>query len=155
MHLDYSIITPKIIVGRLPCCRECFDSLYDIGVTHIMNACQEPGYTIKADVFNRLYPDIIYFQNPELDDGIVPKPVEWFWKAINFADTVSSGKLFIHCFEGRNRAPSLAYVILRSHLYNMSPEEARTLLTTKRPIIEHGLAYANCAETAITKLYHA
>jgi protein-tyrosine phosphatase len=123
-------------------------TLHGQGITHILNVSTEPenpavGLTIRVEWV------------PTIDD-FRPKPISWFRRGVAFADRVlnnPSQKLYVHCREGRHRAPLMTYVILRA-LRGLSPLEARRAISAKRPVAEFPPAYLDSAETYLRKESH-
>jgi protein-tyrosine phosphatase len=141
---EYSKVTDKLFVGSMISSRQDIDHLIEVGVTHIINACHEHNYQPLMDHYAE---HISYCYCPELDDGFFPKPVGWFQRAIEFAETADH--LYVHCVAGLNRSTSLTYAILRSR--GMTGEGAKALIEEKRPVVvtDGGLSYIEDAELAL------
>lgn len=144
---DFSKITERLYTGGMIADIESLEQLLNEGVTHVIDAMSE------ADDLRLLknHPKVTYIWDGALDDGVHPKPVEWFEKAINFAleALVKPGTIiYTHCAAGVNRGPSLTYAIMRAIGY--SGAEAYLKIKERRP--QAMMAYANDADQALLKL---
>jgi len=144
---DFSKITERLYTGGMISNAEGLKLLLDQGVTHVIDAMSEENDFRLL----KLHPEITYLWNGVPDDGVHPKPVEWFEKAINFALTalVKPGTIiYTHCAAGVNRGPSLTYAIMRAIGY--SGADAYLQIKQRRP--QAMMAYANDADQALLKL---
>lgn len=144
---DFSRITERLYTGGMISNEEGLQQLLNQGVTHVIDAMAENNdYKLL-----KVHPKIVYLWNGEKDDGVHPKPVEWFEKAINFAleALVKPGTIiYTHCAAGVNRGPSLTYAIMRAIGY--SGAEAYLQIKQRRP--QAMMAYAQDADQALLKL---
>lgn len=81
---------------------------------------------------------------PTDDDG-AEKGEEWFGPGVaGILQAVADGKrVLVHCSEGVNRGPSMAYAALLCLGYS---SKAAWALVARRSVCEHGIAYADDAD---------
>jgi protein-tyrosine phosphatase len=99
-----------------------------------------------------------YLSNPTSDDGKTDeedrsKPASWFkssFSAIMSALEQSNTKIYIHCQEGFNRAPSTVYFWLRA--LGMEKDEAYDAVVSARPKAKKGMRWVPDADAAIKQL---
>lgn len=148
--MDYSLITERLYTGASMRCSKDVDALVAAGVTHVIDA--RSGFSDAALLMAR-QPQISYLWDPTADDGVHPKPVEWFKKALDFAlpAIAQPGKIILsHCAAGHNRGPSITFVIMRA--LGWSYHEALDLLHTNRPQCIGGVTYRDDGELALRQL---
>lgn len=142
---DFNFITERLACGAQLQGPDDVKQVIAAGITHIIDAQQErnDGVLIPANC--------IYLWDPTADDGVHPKPVEWFGYAITFALNAfltPRAKCLTHCAAGVNRGPSLAYAIMRAQ--GWADDEAMAQLKAKRPQV--GVAYHDDANAALVSL---
>jgi protein-tyrosine phosphatase len=145
MTANFSRITGRVFCGGQINDSADVNELVAAGVTHIIDA------QVERDDAPLMTSGLHYLWVPTADDGVHPKPVEWFSRAIEFAMPalgVPGGVVFTHCAAGVNRGPSLAYAIMRAQ--GWSAADAMAQLKAKRPIAQ--AAYADDAELALRSL---
>jgi len=120
--MNFDFITARIICGAIPEASSDAVLLQTLGVTCVINCVEEPAN--KCSKWNGEQCFL-----PQLDDGN-PRDTELVKKGIDYFKS-STGKVYIHCWEERRRAPAMVYAILRS--LGMSKESAYSLLIEKRP----------------------
>jgi protein-tyrosine phosphatase len=144
---DHSQITERLYTGGMIASADELDSLLAEGITHVIDAMSEQDDCRLL----RTHPKVTYLWNGVLDDGVHPKPAEWFEKAVIFALEALShpgATIYTHCAAGVNRGPSLTYAIMRAIGYSGS--EAYLKIKERRP--QAMMAYANDADKALFKL---
>src|SRR6516164_8960694 len=141
---DFSKIHERLYCGGQINDANDVQQIVAAGVTHVINA------QIERDLGEDLLGGLGYLWCPMADDGVHPKPSEWFRDAIDFALAAMSrqGRVLAQCGAENNRGPSLAYAILRAQGLNASA--AMTLLKAGRPQV--GVAYWEDAELALKAL---
>ena len=145
--LDFTKLNERLYTGGAILCVEDMHLLLREGITHVLDARSEANSFRLAAT----YPGITYLANGTDDDGVHPKPAEWFDKAVRFALAAfqtPGAKLYSHCAAGVNRGPSLAYAILRGIGY--SKDEAYKLIKSKRPVA--WIDYRDDADLALRQL---
>jgi hypothetical protein len=116
MSFDFSIITPQLIGGSVPWTDEDAKTLVSLGVTHVIN-CLE-----VKDNFTAWTGETCLI--PQSDDG-QPRPFGLLRKCVEYynASTCSGRIVCVHCGMGINRAPTMAYAILRSSGKTTNPHD--------------------------------
>lgn len=143
---DFSRITERLFCGGQINDSADVNALCLAGITHVIDA------QIERNDGPLMISGIRYLWAPTADDGVHPKPVEWFKDAISFAMSaflLPGCAVLTHCRAGVNRGPSLAYAIMRAQ--GWSAGQAMAQLKANRPIVQ--VAYANDAEVALKSLY--
>lgn len=117
--MNFSFITPTLIVGQKIITQEFADALIAAGVTHVINLWSgNPEPIWKGDVLTL-----------KQDDDGTPRPKDQVLAGIAYAR--ESGILYVHCQWGIGRAPAMAYAILRSR--GVASWEAMKLININRP----------------------
>ena len=143
---DFSVITERLLCGGQFSSGD-IGALRAAGVTHIISARAE--YDDPLPLLNGFF----YLRWGVNDDGLHPKPVEWFDKSVSFALAALSSpktKVLAHCAAGFNRGPSIAYAIMRAQGWRR--DEALAQLHLRRPICVGGIAYRDDADSALRAL---
>jgi protein-tyrosine phosphatase len=123
----FSYIAPYLIIGGQPA-RRRWKKMFASGVKGVINLRDEYNYELKVK-----FGDIKYLYLPTIDNEAPA--------AHHLADGVSfireiireEGKIYIHCWEGLGRGPTMAAAYLIST--GMTPEEAWTEIRKVRPFI--------------------
>jgi protein-tyrosine phosphatase len=122
-----SFVTPWLAIGGAIRGEEGVQELLDAGVSHVIN-CQ-----VRLDDAPLLGGRVDYFWNPAEDDGEA-KPAAWFLRAVEFVHRARQdpdARMLVHCTEGRERSPAIAYSILLASGY--SGEDAERAVLAARP----------------------
>lgn len=142
---DFNWVTGRLAVGGALYSSADVTQLLSAGVTHIVNCqAEQDDAPLLAGV------PVLYLWNGQTDDGVA-KPVDWFDRALQFAVpalAVPGKKVYVHCAAGVNRAPSVAYAILRA--LGVSPTVSESMIRGARPMV--GIAYKGDADRAIAQL---
>jgi protein-tyrosine phosphatase len=141
---DLSFVTPWLAVGGAIDSDEDVEEILNRGITHVVN-CR-----VGFDDQQLLKGRTAYLWDPAPDDR-KPKAAGWFLDAIEFAKEALAtldGKVLIHCTGGADRAPSIAYAILRTMGY--SERDAERAILARRP--QANLVYREDAEAAVKQL---
>lgn len=138
---DWDQVTDQVATGGMVKTAEEAKRLVTAGVTHVVNGARE--LWDEDEVFDRLPIEYLYL--PTADDNTWKSP-DWFRGAIDFALPAieAGGVVYLHCLEGINRGPSLAYAVLREQ--GLSIHEAHEAISKARPRAK--MAYALDAESA-------
>lgn len=138
---DFDIVTESVSTGGMVKTRAEAEVLAAAGITHVVNGATE--LYDEDRVFEGL--GIEYLYNPTGDDNTWKDP-QWFAAALAFTRPAlaQGGHVYLHCLEGINRGPSLAYAVLRDQ--GMSIHEAHEAISKARPRAK--MAYALDAEAA-------
>jgi hypothetical protein len=122
------------------------DRCADAGFTHVID-CRSEANCLR-DVEN--HPKVGYLWAPTADDGTT-KDGSWFEPAVQFAlralQRHPPAKLYVHCYLGLRRGPSMTYAILRAQGH--STEEATAMVLAARPSAQ--LRYAANADTYLAE----
>lgn len=116
--MRYKQLTEKLICGAVPESDQDIPLLESLGVQAVINCVEEPANQRSKWKGLQCY-------IPQIDDGSVRSP-EVLAKGIEFFNT-SSCVVYVHCWEGKRRGPTMAYAILRAN--GMSQDEAYTLIS--------------------------
>jgi dual specificity phosphatase 3 len=146
--MDFTFVTFRLATGAAVSSLQDIDDLIQVGITHIIDTRIEFD---DATLFMGRNDKITYLWNGTADDGVHPKPVEWFNQSIEFALSAlarPNARLLCHCAAGINRGPSTAYAILRS--MGLTRVLAENIIRSVRPQV--GLAYKEDADLAIASL---
>ena len=114
--MRYRKITSKLICGAVPEAQQDDDLLKSLGVSCVINCVEEPANQLSRWTGSQCY-------LPQLDDGtardsaLLARGIEFFKNSI--------GIVYVHCWEGKRRGPTMAYAILRAE--GMLKEEAFSL----------------------------
>ena len=114
--MNFRKLTDKLILGAIPEAPEDDTLLRSLGVTDVINCIEEPANLRSKWTGNQCY-------LPQIDDGL-PRNFSLFTKGLNFFNK-STGIVYVHCWEGKRRGPTMAYVILRAN--GMSEAKATSL----------------------------
>ncbi|CAL1389208.1 unnamed protein product [Linum trigynum] len=118
-----SSITSCLFIGGALAARSLY-TLQHVGITHILCLCaNEIGQSDSQ------YPDLFEYRNYSICDSEDTNISSIFDEASDYIDLVesASGKILVHCFEGKSRSATLvlAYLMLRK---NFTLAEAWTIL---------------------------
>ena len=146
---DFTFITTRLATGAAISSPDDVQQLIAAGVTHVVDCRAEfdDGQLLASS-------GLSYLWNGTQDDGVHPKPPDWFGRSLAFAlpaICVTGAKVYAHCAAGVNRGPSTAYAIMRALGWAAAPAEAQ--IRAARPQV--GLAYAADADAAIEALGYA
>ena len=139
--MDMTWVTGRIAVGGGIWSAENMAAVARADVTHIIDMQVEFDDTKLAEPHG-----IEVLWNP-IDDDFRPKPGEIFQRGVDFAIEAldqEGTKLFIHCAAGVHRAPMMALALLCS--MGWTPEAARDLIETKRPVVDFADVYVRSVE---------
>ncbi len=125
----YSWITPNILLGGQPA-RRLQRQLHAIGVTGVINMREEYDY---ADHVSTLAHQFKYLYLPTADN--TAPLLEHLQQGVAFMQEVlrDKGKLYIHCWEGLGRGPTMVAAYLVST--GLMPDEAWDYICKVRPFI--------------------
>ncbi|GAB4514612.1 MAG: hypothetical protein OHK0046_16970 [Anaerolineae bacterium] len=123
----YSRISPRIILGGQPATR-VLSRLMAAGVVGIINMRAEHDYAEQADLL-----DLKYIYLPTIDQSA--PSLKDLWRGIAFIDesVKEGGSVYIHCWEGLGRGPTMAAAYFVSQ--GASPTEAWQKIRETRPFI--------------------
>ena len=141
---DVSFVTPWLAVGGAIASEGDIQDIVSKGITHVVN-CR-----VGFDDDQLLRGRARYLWNPAPDDR-KPKAPEWFIEAIEFTRRAlanADAKVLVHCTGGTDRAPSIAYTILRAMGYSRA--DAETAVLSGRPGAQ--LPYQEDGEAALRQL---
>lgn len=144
--VDFDFVTDRIATGGGIWTSADVDRLAAAGITHIVTAADEQIAHVAALVDGRM----AWLGNGTKDDGKW-KPVVWFANTIAFAEDALAKpgtKVYFHCWSGKNRGPTSAYVALR--VTGMSARAAEDAIRRARPQVH--LLYRPDAEKALTTM---
>jgi hypothetical protein len=120
---DFNFATPRIAVGAAMRTADDVRQAVKEGITLVLDCWQEEDFSALWSTTR-----VRVVRCPTLDDGTTKKPA-WFASGVVPALSVlvmpNAGKVLAHCCEGRNRAPSMVYAILRSPWASTPPPRWR------------------------------
>lgn len=123
----FNRITPQIILGGQPARRHLI-KLAQAGVTGVINMREEYSYRDEIGLTN-----LNYLELPTADN--TPPTAQDLQRGVEFIrnEIEQGGSVYIHCWEGLGRAPSMvaAYFISQGDM----PEEAWSRIRRARPFI--------------------
>ncbi len=130
----YSWITPDILLGGQPA-RRLWTTLDDIGVQGVINMRAEYDY---LDEMGGTGGRFEYLYLPTVDN--TAPSIEHLQQGVTFANRIldNGGKLYIHCWEGLGRGPTMVAAHLVSK--GLTPDEAWAYIRQVRPFIRPVLA---------------
>lgn len=125
----YSWITPDILLGGQPA-RRVWPVLAKIGVKGIINLRDEYDY---LDRLARKTDQLRYLYLPTVDN--TAPTLEHLAQGVEFMREIfaGGGKVYIHCWEGLGRGPTMVAAYLVST--GLTPDEAWDYIRTVRPFI--------------------
>lgn len=125
----YSWITPDILLGGQPA-RRFWKLLDDIGVKGVINLRAEHDYLDRIGGTDGRFE---YLYLPTVDN--TAPTLEQLAEGVTFARRIidDGGKLYIHCWEGLGRGPTMAAAYLVSQ--GLTPDEAWAAISRVRPFI--------------------
>jgi hypothetical protein len=125
----YSWITPDILLGGQPA-RRLWGLLDDIGVKGVINMRAEYDYLDEMGGTGGLFE---YLYLPTVDN--TAPTIEHLQQGVDFAERIlkDGGKLYIHCWEGLGRGPTMVAAHLVSK--GLTPDEAWAYIRNVRPFI--------------------
>lgn len=125
----YSWITPNILLGGQPA-RRLWSILDDIGVQGVINMRAEYDY---LDEMGGTGGRFEYLYLPTVDN--TAPTIEHLQQGVTFANRIldNGGKLYIHCWEGLGRGPTMVAAHLVSK--GLTPDEAWAYIRQVRPFI--------------------
>lgn len=141
--VDFNFVTDRVATGGGIWTEDDIDRLAAAGITHIVTTADEQLDHVGALAQGRMS----WLGNGTLDDGKW-KSVDWFASTVAFAEAALAdpdAKVYLHCWSGKNRGPSSAYVVLRAT--GMKPQEAEIAIRRARPKVL--LLYRPDAEKAL------
>lgn len=144
--VDYNWVTERIATGGGIWTSEDVDRLAAAGITHIVTTADELVASVSFLVEGRM----AHLANGTKDDGQW-KPAVWFANTIAFTQAAlkdPAAKVYLHCWSGKNRGPSSAYVALRAA--GASRVAAERLIREARPQVR--LLYRPDAEQALERM---
>lgn len=146
VEVDYDFVTDRIATGGGIWTSKDVDRLAAAGITHIVTTADELLGPVADLVDGRM----TWLGNGTLDDGRW-KPTVWFANTIAFVEDAlvdPDAKVYLHCWSGKNRGPTSAYVALR--VTGHSRVEAERLIRAARPEVR--LLYRPDAEQALERM---
>ncbi|XWX02473.1 dual specificity protein phosphatase family protein [Aggregatilineales bacterium SYSU G02658] len=125
----YSWITPDILLGGQPA-RRVWPTLTKIGVKGIINLRDEYDY---LDRLARKTDQLHYLYLPTVDN--TAPTLEHLAQGVEFMREIfaEGGKVYIHCWEGLGRGPTMVAAYLVST--GLTPDEAWDYIRSVRPFI--------------------
>jgi protein-tyrosine phosphatase len=125
----YSWITPQILLGGQPA-RRVWPALAALGVKGVINLRAEYDY---LDRLARTTDQVRYLHLPTVDN--TAPTLEQLAEGVRFMREILSkdGKVYIHCWEGLGRGPTMVAAYLVST--GLTPDEAWDYIRTVRPFI--------------------
>lgn len=125
----YSWITPNILLGGQPA-RRLWKILDTIGVDGVINMRAEYDY---LDEMGGTGGRFEYLYLPTVDN--TAPTIEHLQQGVEFANRIldNGGKLYIHCWEGLGRGPTMVAAHLVSK--GLTPDEAWAYIRQVRPFI--------------------
>ncbi len=123
----YSYIAPHLIIGGQPANR-VWEKMIVRGVTGVINLRREYSYELRIDKQR-----VRYLHLPTADNEA--PSLEQLSEGVRFIREIvaQQGKVYIHCWEGLGRGPTMAAAYFVSE--GMSPDEALTCIRRVRPFI--------------------
>ncbi len=120
-------ITPNILLGGQPA-THVWERLIERGITGIINLRDEYDY---HDEIAHL--PVRYLYLPTIDN--TPPSPEHFIEGVKFLDEeiARGGKVYVHCWEGLGRSPTIVAAWLVKH--GMTPADAWAMIRKVRPFI--------------------
>lgn len=144
--VDFNWVTERIATGGGIWTDADVDRLERAGVTHVVTAADELVATTSALLEGRM----AHLANGTRDDGLL-KPTVWFANTVAFTQAAlkdPATKVYLHCWSGKNRGPTSAYVALRAAGYNRVAAER--LIRQARPSVR--LLYRPDADAALARM---
>ncbi len=125
----YSWITPNILLGGQPA-RRLWKPLTSVGVTGVINLREEYNYADEIGGMGSLFK---YLYLPTRDN--TAPTLAHLEQGVQFMRDVlkAGGKLYIHCWEGLGRGPTMVAAYLVSE--GLTPDEAWAYIRNVRPFI--------------------
>lgn len=144
--VDFDFVTDRIATGGGIWSEADIDRLAEAGITHIVTAADEQVAHVGALAEGRMR----WLGNGTIDDGAW-KPTWWFANTVEFTQAAladPAAKVYLHCWSGKNRGPSSAYVALRAA--GMRAFDAEAAIRRARPVVR--LLYRPDAEQALERM---
>lgn len=129
----HEIIPNKLYLGPGRVATQNPQALEDLGITHIVNACQ-----LKCE-----YPEKFYYKHlKKLEDNYDATIAEYIPEVHAFIDKALSenGKVYCHCREGKSRSASLVISYLMK-TKDLTYDQALAYLKKKRPIVQPNVGF--------------
>lgn len=125
--LRFSYIPPHLIIGGQPK-RHVWKRIFAGGVKGVVNLRDEYNYELKVK-----FGDVKYLYLPTIDNEA--PAAHYLADGVNFIQEIirDGGKVYIHCWEGLGRGPTMAAAYLIST--GMTTEQALSEIRKVRPFI--------------------
>jgi hypothetical protein len=143
---DFNFVNSRIAIGNgIGNHQDRVDALKAAGITVVVD-CQS-----EYDDAPLLMENEMAVIDVGVDDDGTPKPKSWFETIIVFTLAAlqhPGAKVYFHCFNGHNRAPSACYSVLRA--LGFSPEAAEKMIRDVRPAVT--MRHTKDADAAVAAL---
>ena len=127
LSASFNFVTERLAVGGGISSKADVDQIVGAGITHVIDMRAE----FDDDALNDNRITILWL--PQVDDGTMRPPGQ-YRKGIQFALpalSLANTKVFLHCWAGMNRGPTMCYALLRA--FGFSQAEAISRIREVRP----------------------